>query len=154
LSEQAPSTSGAFSTDGDTSRKPADTEPVSDPLESAVTSLTEIAGSLQKLLSVQVARTRVEFREKTFRALAWVVLSILLLALTAVASLYLLRGLAGMFSQLFGGLTWAGDLAAGATGLFLAMMVGLVARGRLRRKNLRRMREKFHGDSRTPPEAE
>jgi uncharacterized membrane protein YqjE len=107
--------------------------------------LTEIAGSLQQLLDVQVARARVEVREKAFRALGWLLLSTLLVALTVIAGLYLLRGLSGLLAGVLWNAPWAGDLAAGAVGLLLALAIGLVWRAGVRRGNLRRMREKFSG---------
>jgi pilus assembly protein TadC len=116
--------------------------------------LTEIAGSLQQLLDVQVARARVEAREKAFRALGWLLVSALLLALTVIAGLYVLRGLSGLLTGVLWNVPWAGDLAAGAAGLLLALAIGLLLRARSRRRNLRRMREKFRESPASQPEAE
>jgi uncharacterized membrane protein YqjE len=116
--------------------------------------LTEIAGSLQQLLDVQIARARVEVRERAFRALSWLLTLVLLLALTVIAGLYLLRGLSGLLTGVLWNAPWAGDLAAGVVGLVLALAIGLAWRARVRRGNLRRMREKFSGGPAPQPEDE
>lgn len=133
----------ASSADATAPREPSEEDPRADVLDAAVARLSEIAGSLQQLLDVQVARARVEVREKAFRVLGWLLVSTLLLALTVIAGLYLMRGLSGLLTGVLWNAPWAGDLAAGAAGLLLALAIGLVWRARLRRGNLRRMQEKF-----------
>jgi hypothetical protein len=154
LPDDVPRDPGASSADGAADRESSEEEPRADALEAAIARLAEIAGSLQQLLDVQVARARVEAREKAFRALGWVLVSALLLALTVIAGLYLLRGLSGLLTGLLWNVSWAGDLAAGAAGLLLALAIGLLLRARGRRRSLRRVREKFNGSPATQPEAE
>lgn len=154
MSDDVPRDPGASSGGATAPREPSGEDPRVDVLDAAVARLTEIAGSLRQLLDVQVARARVEVREKAFRALGWLLTSVLLLALTVIAGLYLLRGLSGLLTGVLGNAPWAGDLAAGAVGLLLALAIGLVWRAGVRRGNLRRMREKF-GESPAPqPEDE
>jgi hypothetical protein len=118
-------------------------------LDEVIARLAKIAGSLQRLLDVRVARARVEMRERAFRAQGWLLVFALLLALTVIASLYVLRGLSGMLTGMLWNISWAGDLAAGAAGLLLALATGMMLRARLRRRNLRRIRDRFQ-DGPTP----
>ena len=138
----------------DAPREPPGEEPGGDALDAAIVRLTEIVGSLQQLLDVQIARARVEVRERLFQLVGWLLLSVLLVALTVVAGGYLLRGLSGLFTAVLGNLTWAGDLAAGASVLLVILIVGILARARLRRANLARVREKFDASATPQPESE
>ena len=112
-------------------------------LDAVVARLAELVTGLQRLIDVQVARARVEFREKSFRALGWLLTSALLLVVAATAGVYILRGLSGLLTGALGNVSWAGDLAAGAAGLLVVLVSGLLVRARLRRRNLRLMRDKF-----------
>jgi uncharacterized membrane protein YqjE len=154
LSDDARSGPGASPAGDTASREPSGEAPRSEALDAAVARLAEIAGSLQQLLDVQVARARVEVREKAFRALGWLLVSVLLLALTVIAGLYLLRGLSGLLTGVLWNAPWAGDLAAGAVGLLLTLAIGLLWRAGVRRGGLRRMREKFRGSAVSQPEDE
>jgi hypothetical protein len=115
----------------------------SDALETAVERLTEVVDGLQRLIEVRVARARVELREKTFRSVGWLLFAALLATLVVSSSLYLLRGVSGLFASAFGSFPWAAELLTGFTGLGLALIVALVMRGRVRRRNLERMRERM-----------
>jgi hypothetical protein len=150
LPDETPRDTEAPSSGATEAGEPSGEEPRADALDAAIARLAEIAGSLQQLLDVQVARARVEMREKAFRALGWLLVSALLLALTVIAGLYVLRGLSGLLTGLLWDVSWAGDLAAGAAGLLLALVTGLLMRARLRRRNLRRIRDKFHGPTPKP----
>ena len=109
--------------------------------------LAEIAGSLQRLLDIQFERARVGFRDRSFRAVSWLLFAIFLLTLMVTAGLYFVRGLARLMTELLGNLAWAGDLAAAALILALAATIGFAARGWLRRSHLRRLRRKFEPES-------
>lgn len=154
MSDDVPRNPGASSEDAAEPGEPSGDEPGSDAMDATIARLTEIAGSLQQLLDVQVARARVEVREKAFRAASWLLASALVIALTVTAGLYVLRGLSGLLTGVLGNLPWAGDLAAGAAGLLLALAIGLVLRTRVRRRNLRRMREQFGEKTAAETEAE
>jgi uncharacterized membrane protein YqjE len=136
----------------DAPREPPGEEPGGDALDAAIARLTEIAGSLQQLFDVQVARARVEVRERVFQALGGLLLAVLLLALTVLAGGYLLRGLSGLFTAVLGNVTWAGDLAAGTAVLLVILVAGILVRARMRRVNLQRVREKF--DASAAPQSE
>lgn len=154
MSDDIPRDPGASSGGADAPREPSGEGPRVDVLDAAVARLTEIAGSLQQLLDVQVARARVEVREKAFRALGWALVSVLLVALTVIAGLYLLRGLSGLLTGVLWNAPWAGDIAAGAAGLLLSLVIGLLWPARVRRRNLRRMRERFSEGPAPHPENE
>jgi uncharacterized membrane protein YqjE len=138
----------------DAPREPPGEEPGGDALDAAIARLTEIAGSLQQLFDVQVARARVEVRERVFQALGGLLLAVLLLALTVLAGGYLLRGLSGLFAAVLGNVTWAGDLAAGMSVVLVIVVLGIFVRGRVRRANLQRVREKFDASAAPQPESE
>lgn len=132
---------------------PSGEEPRADVLDAVVAQLTEIATGLQRLLDVQVARARVEVREKAFRALGWVAVTAFLMVLSGLAGFYLLRGLAGLLTAALGR-PWAGDLAAAFAALAVALVTGMVLRSRLRLSGLRRMRKKFPDDATRRAESE
>ena len=132
---------------------PEGTEGPPDPtLEAAIARLTEVVEGFQRLVDVRLARARVEIRERTFRALAWILLAAVLITLIVRATVQVMHGISGLINELFPSLPWAGDLLTGLAGLALAAVVGLAARASVRRKGLARIRRKFEADPTDPSE--
>jgi hypothetical protein len=111
-------------------------------LSSVLAELREIAGDLLELSQVQVERARIGLRSGLLNAglATWVYLAAI--ATTVVAVYFLIDGLAGGLSELFGA-AWAGRLSAGLLVLAGIGVIVIWARFAERRTNLKRLRRKF-----------
>jgi hypothetical protein len=107
----------------------------------------EIREQLERLLSVQLDRLKLRFRSGLFWALTGLLLGAVCVAATTAAVLYLLEGTAGMFTALFGGNAWAGDLVAGALVLLVALLALATIGGRHRKRELQRLKRKYEPGS-------
>jgi len=111
-------------------------------LSSVLAELREITGDLLELSQVQVERARIGLRNGLFNAglATWVYLAAI--ATTVVAVYFLIDGLAGGLSELFGA-AWAGRLGAGFLVLTGIGVIVMGARFVERRANLKRLRRRF-----------
>ena len=119
-------------------------------LEAAIARLTEVVEGFQRIVDVRLASARVELRERTFRALAWLLLAAVLVTLIIGATIQVMRGISGLINGLLPSWPWAGDLMTGLAGLTLAAVLGIAARAHLRRKGLARIRSKFESAPSNP----
>ena len=107
----------------------------------------EIRGQLERLLNVQFDRLRLRARSGFFWFLSALLFGAVCVVATAAAVLYLLEGIAGFFTALFDGNTWAGDLSAGAGVLLLVLLAILIFARGFRKKELKRLKRKYESDS-------
>ena len=106
----------------------------------------EIRDQLERLLSVQVDRLRLGVRKGLFWLLSSLLFGAVCVVATAAAVLYLLEGVSGLFTALFGGNVWAGDLAAGGSVLITVGLVVLIFGRRFGKSELARLKNKYESD--------
>ena len=107
----------------------------------------EIRDQLERLLNVQFDRLKLRFRAGLFWLLSSLLFGAVCVVATAAAVLYVLEGISGLFTALFGGNVWAGDLAAGGLVLLaVLLMVAVFARG-FRKRELGRLKRKYESGS-------
>ena len=107
----------------------------------------EIRDQLERLLNVQFDRLRLRLRTGLFWLLSSLLFGAVCVVATAAAVLYLLEGVSGLFTALFGGNVWGGHLAAGGLVLLsVLLMVATFAR-RFRKRELGRLKKKYESDS-------
>jgi hypothetical protein len=105
--------------------------------------VAEIRLQLERLLSIQVDRALLRLRSGLLSLFSVLIFALLGLVVTVAAALYLLEGMAGAFTLLFQGRSWAGNLAAGGSVLLVALLV-IGGMGRwLRRRELRRLKRRY-----------
>jgi len=131
---------------GDDTAQP-ESDPSDDSLPRMIAAIGEQVGEirdqLERLLGIQVDRLKLRLRSGLVWVLSGLLFAAICLVATIVAVLFLLQGMAGFFTALFGGNVWAGDLAAG--GLVLLTILSAVAwigRGQ-NKKELKRLKQKY-----------
>jgi len=107
----------------------------------------EIRLQLERLLSVQVDRLRVGARKGLFWLLTSLLFGAVCVVATAAAVLYLLEGVSGLFTALFDGNVWAGDLTAGALVLITVGLAVAIFGRRFGKSELARLKKKYESDS-------
>lgn len=117
--------------------------PQPEALEAAIARLTEVVEGVHRLVEIRVARARVDFRERSFRALGWVLLVVFLVSLIVASAVFLARGFSGLMGALFQDTPWAGDLAAGIGMIMAALIISAIARSRVRHRGLEKMRSRY-----------
>jgi hypothetical protein len=118
------------------------------PHDGATEELERMVRALVGLARIEVLRVRHSLREALWHGCLFVWASLALAVATTVAATCIVIGVAGGFSEAFGGRTWAGMLAAGI-GLFAA--VYLVASLRRRQRSRERVAALLAGLGRTAP---
>jgi len=107
----------------------------------------EIREQLEKLLNVQFDRIRLKARSGLFWLLSGLLFGAVCVVATAAAVLYVLEGISGLFTALFSGNVWAGDLAAGGSVLLTVLLAVVIFGGRFRESELRRLKKKYEPGS-------
>jgi len=107
----------------------------------------EIRDQLERLLNIQFDRLRLRLRTGLFWLLSSLLFGAVCVVATAAAVLYLLEGVSGLFTALFGGNVWAGDLAAGGLVLLSVLLMVVLFGGRFRKKELGRLKQKYEPGS-------
>lgn len=130
---------------------PEDVRPETDPSDDSLPRMIaaigeqvgEIRDQLERLLGIQVDRLKLRLRTGLVWVLSGLLFAAICLVATIVAVLFLLEGLAGLFTALFGGNVWAGDLAAGGLVLLTILSaVAMIGRGQ-HKKELQRLKQKY-----------
>lgn len=103
----------------------------------------EIREQLERLLNVQFDRIRLRARSGLFWLLMAVLLGAVGVVATVAAVLYVLEGVSGLFTTLFSGNVWAGDLAAGGLVLLMVLLAAVIFAGGFRKKELERLKKKY-----------
>lgn len=103
----------------------------------------EMGSYAATLLEIQLDRARASARRRIASTAAAALGLLVLAAALVAASVRFVAGLSGAFAELFGGLEWAGDLAAGAVSLVGLALGAMLAWTVARRVQLRRAETKY-----------
>ena len=134
-------------------RFPTGDEPPEDPatpseaetgeaLARAMAELREMLRDVAELSQVQLEKARLGVRSGVFNAGLATWLFVAAIATTIVAVYFFIDGLSGGLSEVLGS-AWAGRLAGGLLVMIVIAIGVAIVRGRERRSNLKRFRQKF-----------
>jgi len=118
-------------------------EPLAELAELLTTRFERVSGALKTLVAVHTDRAQLAIRKRIQIAILGLVGALAGGSVTVYAAIVFVRGVAGGFTELFGGRAWLGSLASGA--LFLCLVgggVGLSLR-RWNRKEFVKQRAKY-----------